>query len=151
VSEVAVTQRIAAPAESIYDLVSDITRMGEWSPENTGGTWLKGATGPTPGARFRGSNKRGWRRWSTTCTVTDADRGRSFGFDVALGPWAISHWGYRLEADGDGCQVTETWLDRRPSWLKRMSPTVMAVADWEAHNRAGMEATLAKLRAAAER
>ena len=65
--EVSVT--IAAPAERLYDLISDLPRMGEWSPENCGGKWVKGATGPVVGARFRGHNRKGWRRWTTLVTV----------------------------------------------------------------------------------
>lgn len=59
---------IAAPAEKLWSLVSDLPRMGEWSPENAGGKWVKGATGPALGARFKGNNKNGVRRWSTTVT-----------------------------------------------------------------------------------
>ena len=57
------TREIAAPAETVWALVSDLPRMGEWSPENQGGTWLNGATGPAPGAIFTGKNKNGIRRW----------------------------------------------------------------------------------------
>jgi hypothetical protein len=38
--------RIDAAPERVYDLVSDITRMGEWSPENLCGHWLDRADGP---------------------------------------------------------------------------------------------------------
>ena len=48
-----------ADAIELYDLVSDLPRMGEWSPENTGGKWVNGAAGPVVGARFKGSNKSG--------------------------------------------------------------------------------------------
>ena len=47
---------IAASAAEWYDMVSDLRRMGEWSPENRGGAWIKGARGPAVGARFKGSN-----------------------------------------------------------------------------------------------
>lgn len=52
-----VARVIGAPAEVVYDLVSDVTRMGDYSPENTGGTWLDGATGPAVGARVTGTNE----------------------------------------------------------------------------------------------
>ena len=76
--------RVSASADELWRLVSDVVRMGEWSPENVGGRWLGGATGPVVGARFRGSNRRGWRRWSTTCTVVAADPGHTFAFDVQV-------------------------------------------------------------------
>jgi hypothetical protein len=50
---------MATPAAKVWSLVSDLPWMGEWSPENAGGKWVKGATGPAKGARFRGTNKRG--------------------------------------------------------------------------------------------
>ena len=43
--QVVVTKDIAAPAATVWALVSDLPRMGEWSPENCGGQWVKGATG----------------------------------------------------------------------------------------------------------
>ena len=43
---------IAAPPEAVWDLISDVTRMGDWSPECYRCTWLDGGTGPRAGARF---------------------------------------------------------------------------------------------------
>jgi hypothetical protein len=74
-----VSTHVAAPAELVYDLVADLTRMGEWSPENLGGAWVQGAAGPAVGARFRGRNRRR-APWSTPVVVTEADRGRAFAF-----------------------------------------------------------------------
>src|SRR3954468_7348150 len=122
---VSVTQAIAADPVVVYRLVSDVTRMGEWSPETTSCRWLDGATGPAVGARFRGSNKMGWRRWSTTCTVTQADPGRCFAFEARAGPVAVAEWSFEFAPDGDGCRVTERWVDRRAGWMVRMSPVVM--------------------------
>ncbi|MDQ1393142.1 MAG: hypothetical protein QOF30_2119 [Acidimicrobiaceae bacterium] len=88
--QVRVEQRIAASPEALYDMVSDVTRMGSWSPETTSARWLGGADRPAPGARFKGANKHGWRRWHTTCTVVAAEPGRRFSFDVGFGPLPIS-------------------------------------------------------------
>ena len=55
----AATRDIAAPAEKVWILVTDLPRMGEWSPENAGGKWVKGATGPALGAVFKGTNRNG--------------------------------------------------------------------------------------------
>ena len=41
---------VQAPPERVWELVSDITRAGEWSPEATGGRWRGDATGPAVGA-----------------------------------------------------------------------------------------------------
>lgn len=150
-SDVRVSAEIAAPADRIWHLVADLPRMGEWSPENTGGRWLDGASGPAVGARFRGSNRKGLRRWSTTCTVTAAEVGKRFTFEVTYGPLTISTWDYTFVADGDTTTVVEEWTDRRPLWMKIGGAPVMGVADRGAHNRRGMEHTLAKLKAAAEK
>lgn len=149
-TDVVVSADIDADAATVWRLVSDLPRMGSWSPENTGGRWLGGATGPAVGAKFRGNNRKGLRRWSTTCTVTDATEGKRFAFDVAFGPVAISTWEYDLETTGGGTRITESWTDRRPTWMKVTSAPLMGVPDRAAHNRAGMEQTLAGLKAAAE-
>jgi uncharacterized protein YndB with AHSA1/START domain len=150
-SDVEVSTEIKADPATVYRLVSDLPRMGEWSPENTGGRWLDGSTGPAPGARFRGSNKHGFRRWSTSVQVTAADEGREFAFDVTYGPLSIATWRYTFEADGDTTVVTESWADRRPGWMRAASGPVMGVMDRAGHNRRNMEATLAALKAAAEK
>ena len=74
--QTAASRDIAAPAEDVWALVSDLPRMGQWSPENKGGKWVKGATGPELGAVFKGSNKNGIRRWSTTVIVVACERGK---------------------------------------------------------------------------
>ena len=145
------TARIAAPADRIYALVSDVVRMGEWSPENVGGRWIGGASGPAVGARFRGQNRRGWRRWSTTCTVVVADPGRAFAFDVAFARIPASRWTYELRPEGDATVVTERWTDRRPTWFARLAGATMGIDDIRAHNEANIRRSLAALTSVAER
>jgi ribosome-associated toxin RatA of RatAB toxin-antitoxin module len=150
VSDVRVSADIFADPKVVYDLVSDVTRMGEWSPETTSCRWLSGNGPAALGARFRGTNKRLIAQWTTTCTVTAADPGRRFAFDVRWGPWYISEWSYDIEPTPEGCRVTEAWADRRRAALRVSSPAVMGIVDRSAHNRRGMEKTLAALKAAAE-
>ena len=149
-ADVVVDEVIAVPARALYDLVSDVTRMGEWSPETTSCRWVRGATGPKTGARFRGSNRNGWRRWSTSCTVVAAEPGSRFSFEVDLPGIPISRWTYEFFPEGQNTRVRESWVDRRPGWMDRFGKLVRGVADTPAHNRAGMEATLAALRHHAE-
>lgn len=145
-----VSLRIDAPADRLYDLVSDIRRMGEWSPENTGGRWLGGATGPAVGARFLGWNRHGPFRWFTRCTVTRADRGEGFEFQVNESKMV---WGYRFEpAEGGGTLVTEYRRHTKP-----VNPVIGLVQrsgllgkDRERLMVEGMRATLERLKAAAE-
>ena len=149
-ADVVVEEVISAPPQLLYDLVSDVTRMGEWSPETTSCRWVGGATGPRVGARFRGSNRNGWRRWSTSCTVVDAESGARFSFHVDLPGVPVSRWTYEFLPEGRGTRVRESWTDRRPRWMDRFGKVVRGVRDTNAHNRSGMEATLAALRRHAE-
>jgi uncharacterized protein YndB with AHSA1/START domain len=107
-----VTVHMAAPAERVWELVSDVTRVGEFSPETFEAQWLGGAAGPAPGARFRGHvrrNGRGPVYW-TVCTVVACEPGREFAFAVA-GPrratWIT--WRYQLEPVAGGTDVTESF------------------------------------------
>ncbi len=62
---------IDAEPDAVYELISDITRMGEWSPECQGGDWIDGAT-PSVGSQFHGRNRRGDNEWTTPNTVIAA-------------------------------------------------------------------------------
>jgi Polyketide cyclase / dehydrase and lipid transport len=148
-ADVEVSETVKAASLRLYELVSDLPRMGEWSPENTGGNWLGGATGPEVGAKFRGTNRHGLAIWMTTVTITAADPGRRFAFDVHVLGVPISTWEYTFADAADGCLVTERWTDNRPGWM-RVSSIATGVRDRGSHNRRGMQETLAKLKAAAE-
>jgi hypothetical protein len=149
VSDIEVSRVIAASPDVLYDLVSDLPRMGELSPENTGGMWLHGATGPAVDAEFRGTNSRGDKHWATTALIERAERGEAFVFTTRVGPIKISRWGYRFEPVEDGTKVTETWDDMR-NWLAKKAGTVASgVSDRLTHNRETMEVTLANLARAA--
>ena len=121
-----VSVEIAAPPEVVYALVADITKMGQWSPENRGATVLNPAPDGTAfvGMTFEGRNKRGRAAWITRCTVTAADPGRRFAFRVhAIGVKkprvraANASWEYRFEPTAAGAtRVTESWTDDRTSW-----------------------------------
>ena len=131
--------------------MADVTRMGEWSPENVGAVWLGDEKAPVVGARFRGTNENGKRTWKTLCTVVDADPGKSFAFEVKAGPLGVARWEYRFESTGDReCRVTETWVDQRGKIVTFMGRPVSGVKDRAAHNRTGMETTLERLAATAE-
>ena len=148
--QVSVTQEIGASAEHVWAMVSDVTRMGEWSPENEGGTWLGGSAGAEAGAKFRGTNRIGNRKWKTMGTVVDADPGRRFSFRVTTMGQKVATWSYTFESTAAGCRVSENWIDQRASFFKPLAQVVTGVADRATHNRAGMERTLERLKSAAE-
>ena len=144
----AVSRDIAAPAQKVWDMVSDLPRMGEWSPENQGGSWAKGATGPATGAVFMGRNKNGFRRWGTKATVIDCQPGKAFEIAITSGPMAVANWRYDLEETPSGCLVTESWTDHRPPWFRVVG---RAMGDHSAaHAEQEMAATLANVAKVAE-
>lgn len=142
---------IAAEPDRVYDLVSDVGRMGEWSPEATG---ARGASGcPKTGDRFIGTNKWGVIRWFTNCLVRRAERGVVFEFDVNLGPLPVAAWRYEFESTVTGTRVVETWIDRRRGLagapIKAVGYLIIPGNRVE-HNRAGMRQTLRRLKQVAE-
>jgi hypothetical protein len=139
---------IAAPPEKIYTMVSDLPGMARLAEEYRGGRWL--GEPAVVGSKFRGHNRRGWRRWSTTVTVTDADPGRRFGFDVHFYGLPISHWEYSLTPTDDGCHVVESTWDRRLGWFKPIGGFATGSMDRAGVNQHNIERTLERLKSALE-
>ena len=100
----AVTVHMAAPPQRVWELVSDVTRIGSYSPETFEAEWVDGATGPAVGARFRGHVKRngiGPTYW-TTCTVSECEPGRTFAFGAVTTERPLDIWRYEIVPAGDG-------------------------------------------------
>lgn len=144
------TVEIAAPPDAVWRLVSDLPAMGRWSPENRGGRWLGDVTGPAVGARFRGTNGRGPRRWSTDVRVTTCEPGRLFAFDVRALGLAVSRWSYEVRPSAAGCSLTETWEDQRGRLMHLIGVLASGVRDRAGFTATSIEATLAAVKRAAE-
>lgn len=110
---------IAVAPDVAFAALADLADMGRRSPENTGGVWLGGATGPGVGVRFRGTNAHGEDSWATVATITDYEPPRRFAFDVTYGKLKVSRWVFEIEETPQGCRVSEHWTDRRGVLLKR--------------------------------
>src|SRR4051794_6569626 len=142
---------IDASPEHVYGLLADVTRRGEWSSECVGCPWVSGARGARPGARFRGTSRNGWHRWSTTSTVTVADPGHAFAFDVTYLRMAVATWRYELRSNGRGGTVlAESVTDRRGSLLRTVSPYITGSRNRDERNDTTMRTTLDRLKVAAE-
>jgi len=142
---------IEARPETVYRLLADVRRMGEWSPECVRCRWLRGATEARPGARFRGTSRNGWHRWSTRATIVSADPGRQLAFDVTYLGLRVASWRYDFTPGEAECTVlTESVEDRRGRLLRRVSPFITGARDREERNDQTMQATLQRLKAAAE-
>jgi len=149
---VSATVHIDAPAEQVWAMVTDLPRMAEWSPENTGGAWSSGAKGAALGARFKGTNTSGKRSWKTVSKVTACDAPTYFAFDTMVGPVSFARWSYRIAPSaGGGCDVTEQWDDKRWGPFFALSTLATGVKDRATLTQSSIETTLANLKAAAER
>ena len=144
---------IAAPPEKVWAMISDLTRMGEWSPENVGGKWKGGATSATVGAKFKGNNVNGKKKWSIgTVTVNEATPPSKLNFSLGVGPIKGATWEYELKPTDAGCTVTETWIDTRNPMLRPdfVGKLVTGVPDRVAFTKVNIETSLANLKKSAE-
>jgi len=93
---------INADRATVWALVTDPDRMGEFSPENKGGTWDPPWTGPEVGARFTASNERRGEVWSTTPMVTEVAEGMLYTFVVGQPDNPVAIWRYQLHPSKTG-------------------------------------------------
>ena len=145
-----VTVRMDAPVEAVWDLVTDVTRIGEFSPETFEAKWTRGSTGPEVGAYFAGHVKRngvGPTYWSP-CRVTRCETERVFEFSVGTDAITVNNWGYRLEAKDGGTLVTE-YFRMEPSLFTRVYWTLLGALRGRT-NRKGMRTTLERMKAVVE-
>ena len=147
----AVTLHMDAEPLRVWELISDITRMGEYSPEVFEAEWLDGATGPAVGAKYRGHVKRnemGPTYW-TTCKVTECVPGEVFEFAVVMRDRPVNTWRYEFRAaPGGGTDVTESFDLGDNLWTKVWRPLGGFLR--ERRNQRDMLRTLEKVRAVAE-
>jgi Polyketide cyclase / dehydrase and lipid transport len=146
-----VAARIDARPESVYSLVSDITRTGEWSPECQRCRWVDRADEARPGARFRGWNRSGLIRWSRLVEVVAAEPGREFAFRTV--PDRVNRdsttWRYHIEPDGDGTLLTESYaIHSLPQFP--VSLVLRLFLRHHADMRPHMRVTLERIKAVAE-
>lgn len=141
---------IARPANVLYEMVADVTRMGEWSPVCKSCWWDEGGS-PRVGAWFTGRNETAERTWETRSEVVAAEPSREFAFVVG-GTW--TRWGYTFEPSKEGTVVTESW-EFLPGGIARFeerfgedAPNQIANRIAAAHE--GIPETLAAIKKAAE-
>ena len=97
---------VEASADTLYDMVSDITRTGEWSPVCTSCWWDDEANAGQVGAWFTGRNELSHRTWQTRSHVVVADRGREFAWVVG---GSFVRWAFTLAPAETGTTLTESW------------------------------------------
>ncbi len=138
---------VNASPEAVYDLISDMPRMGEWSPECYRCEWVDD-DGPAVGTRFKGHNRIGPMRWSAGGRIAVADRGREFAFvTLYKDRREETRWHYRLEPNGGGTDVTESYEFVWAPWYIRFADLFLPR---DRQLRRGMELTLQRIKLAAE-
>jgi hypothetical protein len=141
---------VACAPDALYDMVCDVTRMGEWSPVCRACWWDDG-DGPRPGAWFTGRNETASRTWETRSQVVAAERGRQFAFVVG-GAWV--RWAYTFAPRPEGTLLTESWefLDAGIARFRdRYGDDAEAqIAERTEAARTGIPVTLAAIKKAAE-
>ena len=140
---------INAAPEAVYALITDLDAMSQLAEETAAMRWRSGSAAQ-PGAVFKGTNRNGWRRWTTKCRVTDAEPGSRFAFNVSHTGVPISRWQYDISATSGGCTVTESTWDRRPGWYKAPAGFVTGVMNRAGANSEHIQATLQRLKTRAE-
>ena len=153
---------VAARPELVWDLVADVTRVGEWSPECIRPAWLADPGRPQPGARFTGHNRlpNGFE-YEVTCVVTEADRPRAFAWmvldDSGDPARPSSSWRYRIDPlPGGSSRVRQrfthgpgaSYLREVAAWAPDQAAGIIAAR--RDGLRANMRATLRAMKAAAE-
>ncbi len=141
---------INADPATVYHLITDLPTLASLAEEAHAMEWRKGDAA-APGAVFRGHNRNGSCSWTTTCTVTHADAGRTFAFDVkTAGIVPVAHWRYDIEPVPGGCKVTERTWDRRPRWIRKPAELSTGVRDRTSANAKHIQLTLQRLKEKAE-
>lgn len=137
--------------DRLYEMVSDITRMGEWSPVCRA-CWWDDDAGLRVGAWFTGRNETEERGiWETRCQVVEAEPGRKFAWEVNGG---LVRWGFMLAAENDSTRLTESW-EFLPAGIAKFHERFGPRADTEIAQRTdaakrGIPITLAEIKKAAE-
>jgi uncharacterized protein YndB with AHSA1/START domain len=138
---------VAAPPARVWDVVSDVRRTGEWSPECRRVLVLGRVR---VGALLLGVNRRRHVRWVTLSRVTVCTPGVEIGWVVLTNR---SEWRYRLEPSGTGTTITQTRRTPRGEgrfalWFTRVFLDGQAAHDAELEE--GMAAGLRRIGALAQ-
>ena len=141
---------VAAPPATVWDLVRDVTRMPEWSPQVASTRLRSGFDDVALGAEFTNLNKQGEMEWVTHGEVVRFEPERELAFRIQEN-WVV--WSFRLEPTDAGTRLTQ----RRdtPDGISDLSLELTDgfLGGQEAFTeslRAGMRQTLERIRDAAE-
>jgi uncharacterized protein YndB with AHSA1/START domain len=141
---------IAAPPERVWEVLTDLRRMPQWSPELVRMVPLRSG-GLKVGQQYLGINRRKAVVWPTRSVVTTVEPGRSLAWDTRS---SGARWVYELQGEGGGTRVVHRRpVPRRVTWLSRaFAPLFLGGNDGHADElEQGMGRTLERLKVAVER
>lgn len=138
---------INAPVGRVWELVSDLKRMPQWSPQCR---MMKPLGSIRQGTRTINLNRRNRLFWPTTCTVMEVIPEKKVAFRVD-----INHtiWSYELEPTDTGTRLVETrHAENGTTAFSNLSINALmgGVPSFERELVDGMNATLSRIKAAAE-
>ena len=144
---------IDAPRADVWTLVTAMERYGEWSSENTGGYWRKGADGEPGtgqvGDQFVGINRRDGNEWKAPVEIIERDEERAYAFVTGGTDANLALWRYQLDDDGDGTLLTEEWALRNRGFFLDLGGED-EIARRASNAKESIGATLRGMKAAAE-
>ncbi len=138
---------IDAPVDKVWALISDFSRMPQWSPQCR----LMKAFGPLrQGTRTINVNRRNFLYWPTTSTVTEVIPEKKPAFRVNTNNTV---WTYELEPTENGTRVVESRNAEngvKPAANFTVDKLFGGVPNFERELIDGMNTSLARIKAAAE-
>jgi hypothetical protein len=146
-----VSLEISGDAEVLYAMVSNLPRIGEWSPECERVEWEGNVSTPVEGSEFVGFNAVGPGRrirYQRHGTVLKAQPGKAFSFITDEGGKPSTAWHYTFESIGDGrTRVTEAYEVR---WIPTWARIIDVPLNRHKELVEGMRTTLGRLKTTAE-
>lgn len=157
---------VRCDARSAWSLLTDVARIGEFSPECIAASWADDAP-PGVGSRFDGTNLTTATgpdgpyefEWTRPCVVTAWERPRRFAYTVGdrYDGTPATEWEFVIESVSEGCVVTQTfrhlpdglsgprhWVEAHPSNADQI------IASRTADIERGMHATLSAMKGVLE-
>lgn len=146
-----VSLQLDASPQKVWDVLADVVRMGDWSPECYRVEWLDGASSPaTAGSRFKGWNRSGKMKWSMVCQVTEAEPAKRLSWTTMFGRREGTRWTYQLEATPDGgTELTESFEVLYLSLLGVVAEDFL-MRNRDQQREQGMRRTLERIKAVVE-
>jgi uncharacterized protein YndB with AHSA1/START domain len=121
---------VGAPPEEVWAVVTDIDVPARFSKEFLGGTWLDGASGPAPGARFKGRNHHpAAGEWESTSTIVACEPGQVLGWAVGDPDHPSAIWRFELAPEAGGTRLRQ-WAQMGPG-PSGLTPAIQAMPDKE--------------------